>query len=57
MACGCQGAKWTPPTKAEMAAADAARQAARAAGGSVASVLRGPRAPGYTWNGPQPGKA
>ena len=48
MACGCQGAKWSPPTAADRAAQSAAQQAALAGAGDGRI---GPQATGYTWNG------
>jgi len=57
MACGCQGAKWSPPTAADRAAQSAARQAALAGAGDGRI---GPQATGYTWNGvatPEPAPA
>lgn len=49
MACGCQGAKWSPPTVADRAAQAAARQAAVSASGDGRI---GPQVSGYTWTGP-----
>ena len=48
MGCGCGQTKFVPPTRDQILAADDAALSA------AATTLRGRRAPGYTWNGPQP---
>lgn len=49
MGCGCgKGSTFTPPTREQAEAADAAALAA------AKPIVRGRLAPGFTWNGPQP---
>lgn len=64
MGCGCgKTGTWTPPTPAEIAAADAAKALIRSTRGVAGRVVRtangqsGRQAPGYAWNGPQPTQA